>query len=279
MDSEDSFINIGGCRRGFRILSASAYILLAALVFFILPLIYGCRVEDGKAGKPTTVPVGLKSGPIKKGLERELTPIMIEAEPTWEGGDEIRPVSPAEGSIDGGNGRFSGGESEIELPGIIERGGLKREDAFSLQVGAFIHDENLNRVRDTVSQLGYSPYIKEIDRVIVMYCPVVGKNLKKDEAKDLMEKLDLEGFGAVPLEEEGGLVDVVSGFFYYKDDAETVQDRLESLGYDVDIEGRRVEVTFKRLRIGSYGTIEDAKRDLGVLKKEGFSPIIVNKDQ
>ncbi|MEJ2068721.1 MAG: SPOR domain-containing protein, partial [Deltaproteobacteria bacterium] len=57
------------------------------------------------------------------------------------------------------------------------------------------------------------------------------------------------------------------------------RDRLENLGYDVDIEERRLEVTFKRLRIGSYGTIEDAKKDLGVLKKEGFSPIIVNKDQ
>lgn len=277
MNSEDSSIYRGGCRVRFQILPAAASILLAAAVFFTLPFLYGCGDEDGKSGKSPVAPVKVEKGSVDSGLKRELTPIVIEAEPTWEGGGEIQPVSPMGKPDDGGNGRLSGDGGMF--PEDVAGGGLKREDAFSLQVGAFIYDENLNRARNDVSALGYSPYIKEIKRVTVMYCPIVGKNIEKDEAKDLIEKLRFEGFGAVPLEGENGHVDVISGFFYYKDDAKASRDRLENLGYDVDIEERRLEVTFKRLRIGSYGTIEDAKKDLGVLKKEGFSPIIVNKDQ
>jgi cell division septation protein DedD len=65
---------------------------------------------------------------------------------------------------------------------------------YLLQLGAFIVDKNLNRVRDEVSTLGYFTHIKEINRELDSYCPIVGENLNEDEAKALIVKLNSGGF-------------------------------------------------------------------------------------
>ena len=51
------------------------------------------------------------------------------------------------------------------------------------------------------------------------------------------------------------------------------------IGYNFKINKRKVDVTFKRLRIEIYDNIEDAKKVLNSLKERGVSPIIVNKEQ
>jgi len=40
-----------------------------------------------------------------------------------------------------------------------------------------------------------------------------------------------------------------------------------------------VEVFLKRLRVGGYGTIGEAKKDLTVLEQKGFTPVILKSDQ
>ncbi|MBN1574638.1 MAG: SPOR domain-containing protein [Deltaproteobacteria bacterium] len=215
-------------------------------------------------------PVEFDDKSTKVVLDSILTPIMIESEPTWDAGDEIHPVSPGE-LIDFGKG--DRGEMEVG-----ENTG-RTEEVFTIQLGAFIFDKNLDRVRDGVSTLGYSPYIKEINREIIMYCPIIGRHLNKKEAEALIITLNSEDFDSVSIKGKAGLFDVASGLFYYEEDAKASLKRLEELGYNAEIEGRKVEVTLKRLRIGSYYDIEDAKRDMNALVEKGFTPIIVNKEQ
>ncbi len=75
---------------------------------------------------------------------------------------------------------------------------------YLLQLGAFIIHKKLNRVRDEVSTLGYFTHIKEINRKLDSYCPIVGENLNEDETKALILKLNSEGSGPVPLKDKKG---------------------------------------------------------------------------
>jgi len=250
-------------------------LLIILMMVAAAPLFFGCRGEEEKTLPKSNSPAKLGTPPKKSETEKILTPIMIDVEPTWEGADKIHPIYP--GRLSGESGE--GDDGNVNLEGDTAENVSNGENIFSLQLGAFIFDKNLNRVRDEVSTFGYLSYVKEINREIDFYCPIVGENLNKDEAKELIKELYSEGFDPVPLENKKGIIDVASGLFYYEEDARVSLKELKELGYKVKIDERKVDVTFKRLRIGSYDNIEDAKKVLSLLKERGFSPIIVNKDQ
>ncbi len=274
MDSEDSFIKGYGIRPKTFLRSALFPAMIVSMAAFIFTFSSGCREGEGKDESRPESPVKHEDKSTKDESEETIPPIMIEAEPTWDGGDEILTVSPDE-LMGAGKGDGVGMEGRGEVGENADRTG----EIFTLQLGAFISDKNLHRVRDGVSTLGYSPYVKEINREIVMYCPIIKQNLNRGEAEMWMKMLNTEGFNSVVLKGKNGLFDVASGLYYYEEDAKESRKRLKDLGYGAKIEGRKVEVTLKRLRIGSYEDIEDAKRDLNLLKEKGFSPIIVNKGQ
>lgn len=274
MDSEDSFIRGYGIRSRLYLRSMLFPLLVVSMAILVLTLFSGCREGEVKDGSQPEGAVKHEDEAIEDNLEETALPIMIEAEPTWDDGDGIQPVSP-----DGLMSFGRGDEGKVEIGGEVGENTDRKGEIFTLQLGAFIFDKNLDRVRDGVSTLGYSPYIKEISREIIMYCPIIGRNMGKEEAEALMKALNTEGFDSVSIKGKGGLFDVASGLFYYEEDAKASLKKLEGLGYGVEIEGRRVEVTLKRLRIGSYEDIEDAKRDMNALVEKGFTPIIVNKEQ
>jgi cell division septation protein DedD len=89
--------------------------------------------------------------------------------------------------------------------------GLPGDGDFTIQIGAYIIDKNLNHIRDKVASLGFSPYVKEMTQTIRMYCVIVGEGLSKDEASEVASALTVRGFDARRLPGKDGTVDVTAG--------------------------------------------------------------------
>jgi cell division protein FtsN len=167
---------------------------------------------------------------------------------------------------------------------IVERAPKKMDGPpgggdFTIQIGAYIVDENLARIREKIVSLGFSPYVKEMKQKMTMFCVIVGEGLGKDDADGTVSDLSDKGFNARSLPGKNGTVDVAAGIYYYRDDALAADGRVKALGYAPRIEERVVEVFLKRLRVGGYGTIGEAKKDLTVLEQKGFTPVILKSDQ
>jgi hypothetical protein len=150
---------------------------------------------------------------------------------------------------------------------------------YTLQVGAYVVDENLTEAKDKVTALGLVPYVVEMKRALGMYCVIVKSRATEKEAHDTTGSLASKGFVPEVLTGAGGLFDVAAGIYYYRDDAEKAGKKAEALGYHPSIEHRTVEATLRGLRIGVYETVDEAQGDLTLLKKGGFSPVILKGGQ
>ena len=150
---------------------------------------------------------------------------------------------------------------------------------FSLQVGAFIFDRNLETQARELEVHGFTHYVDETERVVLMFCPIVGKGLTRNSAESFMERFPADVVDPVMIPTEGEGFDVTAGLFYYREDAEIIKKRLKDVGYDPTIEERTVEVVIKRLRVGYYDEIGLAKKDSQLLEKLGYTPIIVKVEK
>lgn len=146
---------------------------------------------------------------------------------------------------------------------------------FSLQVGAFIFDRNLETQAEELEEHGFTYYVDETERVVLMFCPIVREGLTRNGAEAFIERFPTDVVDPVMIPTDEERFDVTAGLFYYREDAEMITKRLEDMGYDTTIEERTVEVVIKRLRVGYYEEIELAKKDSRLLKNLGYDPIIV----
>ena len=149
------------------------------------------------------------------------------------------------------------------------------QSLFSLQVGAFIFDRNLETQAKELDEHGFTYYVDETERVVLMFCPIIKEELTKKNAEAFMEQFPADVVDPVMIPTDEERFDVTAGLFYYREDAEMITGRLENMGYYPKIEERTVEVVIKRLRVGYYEEIELAKKDSRFLENLGYDPIIV----
>jgi len=158
---------------------------------------------------------------------------------------------------------------------ISTREFLDNHALFSLQVGAFIFDRNLETQAEELEEHGFTHYVDETERVVLMFCPIVREGLTRNDAEAFMERFPTNVVEPVMIPTDEERFDVTAGLFYYREDAKMVTERLEDMGYNTTIEERTVEVVIKRLRVGYYEEIELAKKDSRLLENLGYDPIIV----
>ncbi len=157
--------------------------------------------------------------------------------------------------------------------------GPPQRGEFTIQIGAYIIDENLVNTKERIAALGFSPYVTEMKRQMKMFCVIVGYGVTEKEGQEIVSALSAKGFGARLLPNTNNTVDVAGGIYYYKDDATAAEGKIKALGYTARVEERRVEAVLKCLRIGGYPTVDEAKKDLTALEQKGFSPVILKSDQ
>jgi cell division septation protein DedD len=168
----------------------------------------------------------------------------------------------------------SSSPAEIEGKGAGEEN-TNGDDLFSVQVGAFIFDRNLDVQIQKLEEHGFTHHVDETKRVVLMFCPIVSEGLSKNRAETLMKRFPADIVDPVMLPSGKDTYDVTAGLFYYREDAEAIVESLKSEGYDPTIEERTVDVVIKRLRVGYYEEIELARTDSRLLEKLGYDPIIV----
>ena len=150
---------------------------------------------------------------------------------------------------------------------------------FTIQIGAYVIDENLSLAKETITSLGFAPYTTEITRKMKMFCVIVGKGKSEAEAHEIASILSGKGFNPRLLPNDGNTVDVAGGIYYYRNEALDAEVRIRSLGYAAHVEERTAEVILTCLRTGNYMTSGEAEKDLNALKQKGFSPVILKSDQ
>jgi cell division septation protein DedD len=150
---------------------------------------------------------------------------------------------------------------------------------FTIQIGAYVIEENLSLAKETVSSLGFVPYTAEITRKMKMFCIIVEEGKTEAEAHEIASMLSGKGLNPRLLSNDGNTVDVAGGIYYYRNEALDAEGRIRSLGHAAHVEERTVEVVLTCLRTGNYMTSEEAEKDLNTLKQKGFSPVILKSDQ
>jgi hypothetical protein len=150
---------------------------------------------------------------------------------------------------------------------------------FTIQVGAYVIDENLSLAKETITSLGFTPYTTEITRKMKMFCVIVAEGKTEAEARETASILSGKGLKPRLLPNDGNTVDVAGGIYYYRNEALNAEGRINSLGYATHVEERTVEVVLTCLRTGNYITAGEAEKDLNALKQKGFFPVILKSDQ
>jgi hypothetical protein len=150
---------------------------------------------------------------------------------------------------------------------------------FTIQIGAYIIEENLIHTKEKIVSLGFSPYVTEIKQKVKMFCVIVGEPMAEKGAREIVSALAAKGFEARLLPAGDNTVDVAGGIYYYKNDASAAEGKIRALGYTARVEERRVEAILQCLRIGGYPTVDEARKDLTALERNGFSPVILKSDQ
>jgi len=150
---------------------------------------------------------------------------------------------------------------------------------YTIQVGAYIIDENLYAAKDKIVSLGFTPYTAEIRRKMKMFCVITAEGKTQTEANEIASTLSGKGFEPRLLPNEGNTVDVAGGIYYYNYDASAAEGRIAALGYSTRIEERIVEVILTCLRVGGYKSADEAVKDMNTLIQKGFSPVILKNDQ
>ena len=256
--------------RTYRLLAVIAF----GLLFVAVTLAAGC---DSGAHKTKAIPP----------TPHRLTDITIRSStdgiiptPTAAVSSEI-DVSDDDRAVDTAS-RPPETKKEPENPAEEVTGGrvvTPKRGEYTIQIGAYIIDENLSRVKEGVLSVGFTPYTVEIGRKIKMFCVMVAEGKTRAEASEIVSALSAKGFKPRLLPNEVNTVDVAGGIYYYKYDALAAGGRIAALGYDTNIQERVVDVVLTCLRVGRYGSADEAAKDMNTLKEKGFSPVILKNDQ
>jgi cell division septation protein DedD len=265
-------------QRGSNFLSAaivSCFLLMAATLWV------ACDVTTPES--KTSPPIPHKLGDITlKGSTSSaiLTPTAVASpEPDSTGTPVAGKNGPDEGvAVSPPPVKKKVPEETAKKPPDTTIGPPKRGE-FTIQIGAYIIDENLSHTKEEIISLGYSPYVTEIKQKIKMFCVIVGEPMAEKEAREIVSALAEKGFGARLLPGNGNTVDVAGGIYYYKNDASAAEGKIRALGYTAGVEERTVETILQCLRIGGYPTVDEARKDLTALERNGFSPVILKSDQ
>jgi len=246
--------------------------IIVVLVFFVAS--FGCGNRENQ--------------PIDTGMEEvslDDTPFMKSSSPVGftssaenennteaEGEDTFFPLISLPASKDEAEN-----EENVARIRPVNLKGLGGE--FTLQLGAFIFDNNLDQLTEELKSLGFVPYTEEVARTANMYCPIVLRGAEERESKEFVTMLSRLGLSPFLLNRDDGKYDVSSGVFYYESDAQAHARILRGKGYEPVIEVRNVELVLTRLRTGNYATVEEAEKDIEILEEKGLSAIIVKMDQ
>lgn len=221
--------SMSGKRRPSRLPAA----LVLALLIVTVTVWAGCGVAPPESKMSPPKPHALGDITVKGSADwSAFTPTtMVRPEPSGygrpvgdtagpDGSDAVGPSPAAPKQPETSAGEPAGAPVER-----AKRGGV------TIQIGAYIIEENLVLAREKITSLGFTPYVTEIGRKMPMFCVIVAEAKTQADTREIASSLSAKGFGARLLPGNDNTVDVAGGIYYYKGDASAAERRITALGY------------------------------------------------
>lgn len=152
----------------------------------------------------------------------------------------------------------------------------KSHAGFVLQVVATSDAALAISARDDLAVKGHKSWIsigKARENVFVVE---VGEFASTKEATPQKEKLEKAGFEP-RVAQSGAKTALIAGVFQDKADADAVSARVKAAGFAPKVVNRKDSSDLYLVRVGPYGSADEAKKAGDAIKAAGYSPISVNQ--
>ena len=283
-----------GVRKGRRKKENSHFPLTPIICGFTFSLIVaigvggsGCSSDNSPAKTPSPIPLNLDEIELKEsGPTPGFTPTAVgigTMPPLHTPAAEFIPPTEKKTGPTPSPAKKEAPEKTAKKPDekapLPSKPSVPPPGTYTLQIGAYVVDENFKEAWNKVGALNLFPYVKEMKRTMKMRCVIVERGTTEKRGQEIVTALSSKGFNPKLLKGNGGLFDASAGIYYYLDDAKKAAEKVEELGYRAQVEDREVEVILKGLRVGAYKSVDEAQENMTLLKKNGFSPVILKSDQ
>jgi len=149
---------------------------------------------------------------------------------------------------------------------------------YMVQVGAYMLEASKIEPERRLKELGYADFHYEpLRRTIKIYHVLVGENLTRDKALEIMNKLSGLGYKPQIQNDSGGYKVLAYSYGSYST-AKSTRSKIQRAGLSpVMIKSETKSVTMDQLRVGGYKNRTEANKTLRHLKNSGFPGAIVVK--
>jgi cell division septation protein DedD len=148
---------------------------------------------------------------------------------------------------------------------------------YSVQVASLVVEQNARALEKRLEKLGYHPTIDQRTARITRHRVSAGEFRDRDEADQLARRLSADGFSPKLVAGEHGQFAVEVGISFQQDDAIDLARRLQQKDYVPKIVTQTAPTPVYAVRVGAYAKKSEALQEVKVLKRNGFTPLVVRR--
>ena len=148
--------------------------------------------------------------------------------------------------------------------------------AYALQVGAMAREENAVALKEKLAVAGYQPTIRKGAGVVRRYKVYVGSYVTKQEGEDAGRRLNVDGFPSTVVR-PGDHYSLEVGSFVSEDDAIDLARELQVKNYPTKIGPQRGQSAIFHIRLGSFASVKEARKQGEELRAKGFSAVVIKQ--
>jgi cell division protein FtsN len=147
---------------------------------------------------------------------------------------------------------------------------------YALQVGAFAVKTNAERLQKRLEEKGHTVAVRQATPRVPRHRVLVGEFTAQADAEAERENVIVAGVkGAKVVSAGSGKFTVEAGTFRSLDDAIDLARELQRAGLASRIDSRPQTTGLYQVRVGAYGSRQEAQAQVESLRREGLSPIVV----
>ncbi len=154
---------------------------------------------------------------------------------------------------------------------------VKTEKRYTLQVATLVVERNALTLKKRLEDLGYTPIVRMTTAPITHHRVFGGEFGNREEAGQTAGRLNADGFSTNLVELEDGKFGPEVGSYLSLNRAIDLAHSLQKKNYTPKITSKTVPTPVYAVRIGNYEDYVEAQEVFEVLKKEGFTPLIVSQ--
>jgi cell division protein FtsN len=141
-------------------------------------------------------------------------------------------------------------------------------------MGAMLNEANAEKLKQRLEQLGYPVTVRKGVANVRRHMVTVGDFPERAGAEDLAKRLTAQGMRGRAIQ-AGGRYVVEAGSFASEDDAIDLARALQKLNHQARIQDVQQNSTLYLVRVGSYGSRDEARAKGSELEGKGFRYFIV----